>query len=113
MISNYIDRIDAFSEDVKVEANVVSSALERLAGELRGIETANQKVRLAVEAAPENDRTDVDAAIENEKSAVDELPALIMKSEMEMEDLLKLLTIHIPQVFQEITHMLVDARNAK
>lgn len=113
MISNYIDRIDAFGEDLKFETEAIVSALERLAGELRVIETAKQNTLRAIEVAPENDHSGIDAAIEIEKATIEQLPKLMKSCEREAEDLLKLLTIYIPQVFEEITCMLVEDQNVR
>ena len=106
MLSNYIDRIDAFAEDIKAEANAMASALERLAGELRVIADENQKVHLAIEVEQENDQAGIDAALARENASVDELPKLINYCEIETEDILKILTCYVPQVLQEITHTL-------
>ena len=113
MISDYIGQLDSFAVDVAFEAKAFVSTLERLAGQLHDIESASQRIRYAPEANQEAAQMTINDASEMNMVLIEELPELIMSCEMESEDLLKILTQYIPQVFDGLRRNINSVRNDK
>lgn len=103
-VQGHIDRIDSVILELQSESANAVKALERLAGELRCIADAQQTLKLAIESSSEKDESAANNAIESMEGIADELPGLMERCELEVEDLIKLVTTDMQQAFEEIGH---------
>jgi hypothetical protein len=102
----HIDRIDSLIFEIQSESINAVNALQRLAGEFHCIADAENALKLAIESSSESDQSTVNSAMESLEGITDELPGLMERCELEVEDLIKLVTTEMQQAFEEIKHTL-------
>jgi hypothetical protein len=101
-VQGHIHRIDSLISDIQIESKNAVEALELLARELNYIADEQKKLRLAIESSSEEDNSAVDKVMESMDGIADDLPGLMEKCELEVEELIKLVTTDMQQAFEEI-----------
>lgn len=101
-VQGHIERIDSLISDIQFESKSAVEALQRLVGELHYIADEQKKLKLAIESSSEEDNSAVDKVMESMEGITDELPGLMERCELEVEDLIKLVTTDMQQAFEEI-----------
>jgi len=97
MLESEIGIVDSLTDDFKAECGLVEKALNVLGGELRCMQEASIYLKETAESG-----ANTDEAFESFESAKNQVMILLERWELETEDLIKLLTLHIPQIIAGI-----------
>lgn len=96
MLNAQADVIGGLADDVEFEAKAVVGALHRMCAELALIEAAAGKLKGRLESDDS-----VDEAIDEFEDARVQIDTILARYQLESEDLVKLVTLVIPQVLEQ------------
>jgi len=97
MLENEISIVDSLTDNIEAECGLLAKALNVLGGELRYLQEAGVRLKETAESG-----ANTNEAFESFESAKSQVMTLLERCELETEDLIKLLTLQIPQLITDI-----------